>query len=107
MTPTPTLSLSRLGVTLFLSQVFSGEDSAELLLTISGRWSWGGSKMTVSMTNWNKECIQLGVRGNLMDRHGKVLFDDIEVGRIHACPPQNTNSTSRESYTISSAAYGA
>lgn len=59
------------------------------------------------MTNWNKEHIQLRVRGNLMDRHRKVLFDDVEVGRIHAAGPKNTESASGESYTISTAAYGA
>ena len=63
--------------------------------------------MTVSMSNWNKEHIQLRVRGNLMDRHGKVLFDDVEVGRIQAGLPEGTTSAGKESYTISSAAYGA
>jgi len=87
--------------------VFDGEGSSDLLLTISAKLSWGGSKMTVSMTNWNKEHIQLRVRGNLVDRHRKVLFDDVEVGRIHAAGPKNTKSANRESYTISTAAYGA
>ena len=59
------------------------------------------------MTNWNKEYIQLRAKGNFTGRHGKVLFDDIEVGRIHADLPKNTNSPGGESYTISSAAYGA
>jgi len=86
-------------------QVFDGEGSSDLLLTISARLSWGGSKMTASMTNWNKEHIQLRVKGNLTDRHGKVMFDDIEVGRIHAAGPKNTKSTT-ESYIISTAAYG-
>ena len=87
--------------------MFDGEGSSKPLLTISARWSWGGSKMTVSMTNWNKEYIQLRVKGNLMGRHGKVLFDDVEVGRIHPGPPDGTSSAGKESYTISSAAYGA
>jgi len=86
-------------------EVFDGEHSSELLLTISSRWSWGGSRMTVSMINWNKEHIQLTVKGNLMDRHTKVFFDDVEVGRILARLPKKTSATSRESYTISSAAY--
>ena len=63
--------------------------------------------MIVSMTNWNKECIQLRVRGNLMDRHGKVLFDDVEVGRIQADLSKGPSPSGKESYTISSAAYGA
>jgi hypothetical protein len=86
--------------------VFDGEGSSELLLTISGKWAWGGSKMTISMTNWNKECIQLRTRGSLMGRHCNIVYDDIEVGRILANLPKNSNSTSRESYTISTAAYG-
>lgn len=87
-------------------QVFEGEGSSQLLLTISGKWSWGGSKMIVSMMNWNKECVQLRVRGSLMGRHCKIVFDDIEVGRILANLPKNTNSAGKESYTISAAAYG-
>jgi len=86
-------------------EVFDGEGSSQPLLTISGKWSWGGSKMIVSMMNWNKECIQLRVRGSLMGRHCKIVFDDIEVGRILANLPKNTNSAGRESYTISTAAY--
>ena len=86
--------------------MFDGEGSSDLLLTISAKFAWGGSKMTVSMTNWNKEHIQLRVKGNLMDRHGKVLFDDVEVGRILAAGPKNKESAGRESYTISAAAYG-
>ena len=58
------------------------------------------------MTNWNKEDIQLRVKGNLTGRHGRVMFDDVEIGRIHAGLPKNANLTCRESYTISSAAYG-
>jgi hypothetical protein len=87
-------------------QVFDGQDSSVLLLTISGKWSWGGSRMTASMINWNKEHIQLRVKGSILDRHGKVFFDDVEVGRIRAGLPTGTNSTARESYIISSAAYG-
>lgn len=56
--------------------------------------------------NWNKEHIQLRVRGGLMGRYCKVLFDDIEVGRILANLPKNTSATSRGSYTISAAEYG-
>lgn len=87
--------------------MFDGEGSSDLLLSINAKLSWNGSKMTVSMTNWNKEYIQLRVRGNLMDRHGKVLFDDVEVGRIHAGGSKEANTTSRGFYTVSSAAYGA
>jgi len=86
-------------------EVFDGEGSSELLLTVSGKWSWGGSKMTVSMMNWNKEHIQLRVRGGLMGRQCKIVFDDIEVGRILANLPKNASSTGRESYTISAAEY--
>jgi hypothetical protein len=86
--------------------VFDGDDSSELLLTISTKWSWGGSRMTVSMINWNKEHIKLRVKGNLMDRHGKVFFDGLEVGRIHTGFTKDTKDTSGESYTVSSAAYG-
>jgi len=103
----PSLSYSR-SLTrgnIVLPQVFDGEGSSQPLLTISGKWSWGGSKMIVSMMNWNKECIQLRVRGSLMGRHCKIVFDDIEVGRILANLPKNTNSAGRESYTISTAAY--
>ena len=63
--------------------------------------------MTVSMTNWNKEYIQLRVKGNLVDRHRKVLFEDVEVGRILAAGPKNAKSANRDSYIISTAAYGA
>ncbi|KAF9792257.1 tubby C-terminal-like domain-containing protein [Thelephora terrestris] len=86
-------------------EVFDGEGSSELLLTISSQWSWGGSKMTVSMINWNKEHIQLTVKGNILDRHTKVFFDNVEVGRIDTRLPKKTNSICRESYTLSSAAY--
>jgi hypothetical protein len=86
--------------------VFDGEGSSELLLTISSQWSWGGSKMTVSMINWNKEHIQLTVKGNILDRHTKVFFDNVEVGRIDTRLPKKTSSICRESYTLSSAAYG-
>ena len=41
-----------------------------------------------------------------MGRHGKVLFDGIEVGRIRAGLPMATNPTNGMSYAISSAAYG-
>jgi len=63
--------------------------------------------MTVSMTNWNKEYVQLRVKGNLLGRYSKVMFDDVEVGRIRSALPKNTNSTCKESYTISAAPYGA
>jgi len=86
-------------------EVFDGEGSSDLLMTVSAKWSWGGSRMTVSMTNWNKEYIQLRVKGNLMDRHGRVFFDGVEVGRILAGAPKDTNPAGRESYTISCAAY--
>jgi len=61
--------------------------------------------MTVSMINWNKEHIQLTVKGNFMDRQTKVFFDDVEVGRILGRLPKKTSATSGESYTVSSAAY--
>lgn len=59
------------------------------------------------MVNWNKEHIKLRVKGNPVGRHGKVFFDDVEVGRIRAGLPGGTNSTEGVSYDISSAAYGA
>ena len=58
------------------------------------------------MINWNKEQIQLRAKGNPVDHHVKVLFDDVEVGRINTGLPKNAKSASREFYTISSAAYG-
>jgi len=87
-------------------QVFDGEGSSELLLTISSKWPWAGSRMTVSMINWNKERIQLSVKGNIVGRHGKVFFDDVEVGRIRAgLPIRGTTSSGGASYAISSAEY--
>jgi hypothetical protein len=62
--------------------------------------------MAVSMINWNREHTQLRVKRNVVNRHGRVFFDDVEVGRIQAGPPRDTGSSGGESYTISSAAYG-
>jgi uncharacterized protein YxjI len=86
-------------------EIFDGKGSSELLLTVSGKWSWGGSGMTVSMVNWNKEHIQLIVKGNIMDRHCKVFFDGVEVGRIQADLKKEDNPAGGEIYTISGAAY--
>lgn len=58
------------------------------------------------MINWNREHTQLRVKRNVVNRHGRVFFDDVEVGRIQARPRRDTGSAGRESYTISSAAYG-
>ena len=41
-----------------------------------------------------------------MDRHRKVFFDGVEVGRIQADLKKEDNPTGGESYTISGAAYG-
>jgi len=86
--------------------VFDGEGSSELLLTISGKWSCAGSRMTVSMINWNKENIQLRVKGNIAGSHSKIFFDDVEVGRIRSGLPRGScNPVCGVSYAISSAAY--
>lgn len=102
----PILNIRRKSKSLFGGyEVFDGGGSSELLLTISGKWSWGGARMMASMINWNKEHIQLYVKGSICNRHGKVFFDDVEVGRIHAGHQKNSLPSSRGTYTISSAAY--
>lgn len=59
------------------------------------------------MINWNKEHIQLRVKGNVAGTHGKIFFDDVEVGRIRSGLPRGTSVPAcGVSYAISSAAYG-
>ena len=63
-------------------QIYQGEGDENEVIHVRGHFSFGGTKMTVTFTNFDGEAIELEVRGDFFDRKAKIFYKDVPIARI-------------------------
>jgi len=63
-------------------RIYQGEGEEHEVIHVRGHYSFGGSKMTVTFTNFDGESIELEIKGDWLVRKAKIFWKEVPVATI-------------------------